>query len=231
MPRVLGILGGMGPEATILLMTSILRATPAEDDSDHIPLLVDNNTQVPSRIAHLIGGTGPDPTPVLVDMAKRLEQMGAEALAMPCNTAHSYLPAIAEAIRIPVFDMVTMTAEQVDGFAPDGPVGILASPATRRTGIFTRAFERLGREVLYAADQDAMLAAIRLLKSGRMSDALPALNAAGKEIGARGAVALVIGCSEFSVAAPHIDQGLPTIDSLAVLTRACTTFALGRVAG
>ncbi len=66
------------------------RASPAQDDADHIPLIVDQNPQVPSRISHLIEGTGDDPGPVLADMARRLVAGGAEALAMPCNTAHHY---------------------------------------------------------------------------------------------------------------------------------------------
>ena len=68
MKRV-GILGGMGPQATVLLMQKIIAATPATDDADHIPLIVDQNPQVPSRIRRLIEGTGEDPAPVLAAMA------------------------------------------------------------------------------------------------------------------------------------------------------------------
>ena len=66
-PRTIGILGGMGPEATILLQQKVLAAVQARDDADHIPLLIDMNPQVPSRIAHLIDGDGPDPGPVLAN--------------------------------------------------------------------------------------------------------------------------------------------------------------------
>ena len=86
--RRVGILGGMGPQATILLMQKVLAAVPAQDDAGHIPLIVDQNPQVPSRIRRLIEGVGEDPGPVLADMARRLVAGGAEALAMPCNTAH-----------------------------------------------------------------------------------------------------------------------------------------------
>ena len=68
--RPVGILGGMGPEATILLMQRIMAAVPARDDSDHVPLIVHQNPQVPSRIAALIEGTGTDPGPVLAGMAR-----------------------------------------------------------------------------------------------------------------------------------------------------------------
>lgn len=91
-PRRVRILGGMEPEATALLMSRIITATSARDDAIHVPLIVDQTPQGPSRIAALVEGTGRDPAPVLAAMARRLEGAGAEALAMPCNTAHHYAP-------------------------------------------------------------------------------------------------------------------------------------------
>ena len=106
MPRRVGILGGMGPEATVLLMQRLLTAARATDDAGHIPLIVDQNPQVPSRIRHLIDNTGADPGPVLAHMADMLEAAGATAIAMPCNTAHHYAPVIRAAITVPFLDMV-----------------------------------------------------------------------------------------------------------------------------
>ena len=96
--RRIGILGGMGPEATVALMQRVIALVPARDDADHVPLIVDQNPQVPSRIAYLIEGRGEDPGPVLIAMARRLETAGAEAIAMPCNTAHHWAGAIAGAV-------------------------------------------------------------------------------------------------------------------------------------
>src|SRR5579872_2815690 len=87
---IIGILGGMGPEATVDLMRRVIAATPARSDADHIHMIVDNNPKVPSRIAAIIETTGPDPAPELIRMAQSLERAGADALAMPCNTAHAY---------------------------------------------------------------------------------------------------------------------------------------------
>lgn len=225
---VIGILGGMGPEATILMMSRLLAATPARDDSDHLPLLVDSNTQVPSRIAHLIERRGEDPTPVLVDMARRLMASGADVLAMPCNTAHSYYGAIADSVQVPMLNMVELSARAADERAAAGPVGILASPAVEITGVFARAFEALGREVIYPADRDGILGAIRAIKSGRAGDALPVLQAAMVELAGRGAQVAVIGCSEFSIVAPQLaDSPLALVDSLDVLVGACVDFADG----
>lgn len=227
MPRVIGILGGMGPEATILLMSRILALTPAQDDCDHIPLLVDSNTQVPSRIAHLIEGTGQDPTPVLVGMARRLHQAGAEALAMPCNTAHGYAGPVAAAVPIPFLDMVALTAARVAADSPAGPIGLLASPAVEKTGIFAKALAQHGREILYPEDRAAMLGAIRAIKAGREGEARPVLQAAIAELAARGAGAAILGCSEFSLLGPRLGpQTLTLTDSVDVLAAACVGFAL-----
>lgn len=227
MPRVIGILGGMGPEATILLMSRILALTPAADDAGHIPLLVHGNTRVPSRIAHLIEGTGPDPAPVLAAMARDLHALGAEALAMPCNTAHGYAGAVAGAVPVPLLDMVALTAGQVARQSPPGPVGLLASPAVEKTGLFAGALARHGRDILYAGDRAAMLGAIRAIKAGRRDAALPVLRTGIAELAARGAVAAILGCSEFSLLGPELGaQPLALTDSLEVLAAACVNFAL-----
>jgi len=81
MHRVVGIIGGMGPEATVDLMRRVLAKTAAHDDQDHIHLIVESNPKIPSRIAHLIEGTGADPTPELIRIAGNLQRAGAEALA------------------------------------------------------------------------------------------------------------------------------------------------------
>src|SRR5690606_39135970 len=103
--RRVGILGGMGPEATVLLMQKLIAAVPARDDADHIPLLVDQNPQIPSRISFLFEGQGQDPGPVIASMASRLQSHGAEAIAMPCNTAHHFAPLIRDAVTVPFLDM------------------------------------------------------------------------------------------------------------------------------
>jgi len=85
MPRekVVGIIGGMGPEATVDFMRRVIAKTPAQDDNDHLRMLVDNNPKIPSRIAALIEGTGEDPSPVLCEMAKGLQAQGAEVFSLP----------------------------------------------------------------------------------------------------------------------------------------------------
>ncbi|MFV1877905.1 aspartate/glutamate racemase family protein [Nioella sp.] len=223
--RRIGILGGMGPEATILMQQRLLQAVPAEDDSDHIPLLIDMNPQVPSRIAHLIEGTGGDPAPVLADMARRLETGGAEALAMPCNTAHSYAASIEAAVDIPLLNMVTLSADR----AGAGRVGILASPATRITGVFDKALEKVGATPIWLRNDAPLLHAIRIIKAnGATVEARNILRAASEELLAMGAETQLVGCSEFSLIAEAASAEAQVIDTLDVLVDAVVAFATAK---
>lgn len=225
--RTVGILGGMGPEATVLLMQKIVAAIPARDDADHIPLIVDQNPQVPSRIRHLIDGTGDDPGPVLAAMALRLQQAGAVALAMPCNTAHHYAPQIRAATRVPLIDMVALSvshAAQVVG--RNGQVGILASPAVRQIGLFDKALAEAGVIPLYAQDETAMLATIRAIKAkGASDETRMALKAASTGLLARGARVQIIACTEFSLIADAIDPDASAFDTLDRLVAGIIAFA------
>jgi aspartate racemase len=231
MLRRIGILGGMGPQATVLLMQRIIDAVPAEDDSDHIPLIVDSNTQVPSRIRALIEGTGANPGPVLADMARRLQAAGAEALAMPCNTAHHYAPDITGACDLPFLDMIALSADAAARAAkPGGKIGILASPAVRTIGIFDRALASRGLVAAYASDQDALLAAIRSIKkSGDTPAARESLTAASAALRDGGAAVQLVACTEFSIVADAVAEGVTAIDTLEVLVSEIVRFSTGAV--
>jgi len=225
--RTVGILGGMGPEATVLLMQKIIAAVPARDDADHVPLIVDQNSQVPSRIARLIEGTGADPVPVLVTMARRLEAAGAEALAMPCNTAHHYAADIRAAVDIPFLDMVTASARLAREVAGQGAtVGLLASPAVAKVGLFDRALAAEGLKVAHPEDGPALLSAIRAIKAhGPDKGSRAALRAASDRLFAQGAALHLIACTEFSLIADAVAPDVRAIDTLDVLVAEIVGFA------
>ena len=142
--KTAGILGGMGPEATVDLMRRIIAHTDARDDADHVRCIVDNNPKVPSRIKALLEGGGVSPGPCLADMARRLEAWGADFLCMACNTAHNYYGEVRAAVGIPVLNMVELTARAASELAPGGAAGILASPAVRLTGLYEGPCAALG---------------------------------------------------------------------------------------
>jgi len=217
-----GILGGMGPEATILLQQRLLARVKARDDADHMPLLIDMNPQVPSRIAHLVEGTGVDPSPVLAKMAQRLERAGATALAMPCNTAHHYAPQIEAAVGIPFLNMVDLSVAHAQLTAEEGArIGFLASPAVRIAGVFDAALDRAGFSALWPEDSGQLLEIVRSIKTdGATPEAQGALKAAANEVVGNGATLLFVACSEFSLLSPYLSLTVPAIDTIDVLADA-----------
>lgn len=225
--RQIGILGGMGPEATVHMMARVVAMTAAEDDSDHVPMMVDNNTQIPSRIKALIEKTGDDPGPVLADMARGLESSGAKALAMPCNTAHHYAAIIEKAVGIPLLNMVTLSSSRLHALEqPVKRVGILASPVVQTTQIFDHAFEPHGIKTVYPVNQNRMLDAIRALKIDS-GDAIAQkiIEKASLELVENRADCLLIACSEISIIADTIPSSILCLDTVDILAEAIIEFA------
>lgn len=217
--KTVGVIGGMGPEATVDFLRRIVAGTPARDDADHIRVLVDNNPKIPSRIAALIDGTGEDPTPVLVAMARGLERQGADFLTIPCNTAHYYLPAIADSVRIPVLDMVGLSIAALGALKPKPRrIGMLASPAVRKVGLYAKRLGDAGYEALFpeGPDETIVFETIRGVKANAVTDRLRGDYAAvARRLIEAGAEAFLIACTELSLLPPP--QGRPSIDALDVL--------------
>lgn len=234
--RPVGILGGMGPEATILMMQKCMghvtrAATGPLDDADHIPLIVHQNPQVPSRIARLIEGRGPDPAPVLAQMARDLAAAGAQALAMPCNTAHHYAPAIRAATDLPFLDMIAATADHLTRAGAQRP-GMLASPATRLAGVFDEAFRTGDLRPVWLEDEAPLLALIRAVKAGGAVAALaPRMTELARAMLSQGADHLLVACTELSLLTDALPGDAPWTDSLDCLTDQIAGFARAPRAG
>ena len=146
MKKTIGIIGGMGPMATVDLMKKVILATDAREDQEHIPILVDNNTNIPDRTAAILG-EGEDPLPELLKSADRLTAGGADFLIMGCNTAHYFLPRMMPHLKVPFVNMIEETAAFCarEGFKK---VGLLASAGTCKSGIYQRALAEAGVEAV-----------------------------------------------------------------------------------
>ena len=226
-PQRIGILGGMGPAATVLFMQRLIDVVPTRDDAGHVPLIVDQNTQVPSRIAHLIEGHGDDPTPVLAVTAQRLQQAGATALAMPCNTAHRYTVAIRDAVDVPFLDMVALaTARARELVGAGGKVGILASPAVETIGLYEAPLRERGLTPIYPDDREALLHAIKLVKAdGPTPLARASFRALSESLLEAGAVTQLIACTEFSLLSDAVSARVIAFDALDCLVEGVVEFA------
>ncbi len=228
--KIVGILGGMGPEATVDLMGRIIRLTPALDDADHIRCIVDNNPKVPSRIKALIERTGEDPGPCMADMGRRLEAWGADFLAIACNTAHFYYDAVQDAVQIPVINLIDIVAKYVkDQFQGCTKVGLLASPAVATTGLYAQRFNQLELQDIWPDPdhQEMLLNVIKEVKKGHTAEAVRAVYAAVcHNLIDKGAEIAIVACTELSA----LGGSLPmrTIDAAEVLAMEIVQVATNR---
>lgn len=201
MKKTLGIVGGMGPAATCDLMEKIIALTAASSDQEHVPMLVDVNTNIPDRTAAILRG-GADPVPEMVKSARRLEAAGADLLIMPCNTAHYFYDRVAENVTVPVLHMPRLTAAVLRQ-AGVKKAGVLATDGTVRSGVYEKALRAEGVEPVYPAPAH-QAEIMRLIYDGvkgrkiplteiPLASILAALRAAGAE-------KFVLACTELPIA-------------------------------
>lgn len=235
--KTVGILGGMGPEATVDLMRRIIAHTSAEDDIDHVHCLVDQNPQVPSRIKVLLEGGNVSPGPCMSGMAKGLERGGADFLCIACNTAHNWYGEIADAVSVPVLNMIEIAARDAAGSlkiqskpASLHRAGILASPAVRLTGLYEAPCHANGLEAIYA-DPDfegELLGVIRAIKSGDTGENIrKRLAAVVRHMEEKGADVLIVACTELGVVG--LDANVPLVDAADALAMEIVQKAGGKL--
>ncbi len=231
MAKIVGILGGMGPAATVDLFQRIVEATPARRDQDHLHILIDNDPAVPDRTAAILED-GPSPLPVMQAGLARLVRMGAELLAIPCNTAHHYWPALQASVEVPLLNMIQETAAWIrEGLPQVERVGILATSGTLAVGLYQRALEAEGLIPLPPTPEEleTIMAAIYQVKAGRAGDEPKALlSRAGLALLERGAQALILGCTEIPLVLRDGDLPAPLVASNQVLAQAVVREALAQ---
>lgn len=220
--KTLGILGGMGPMATVHFYELITSRTMAKKDSEHLNLLLTSRASTPDRTDFILGRSDVSPAPAMCEDARKLEAAGADIIAIPCNTAHYFHRDIAEAVSIPVLNIVFETARHCKsrGFKK---VGILATEATVKTGAYDRALSDLGIDCVTPDDR------IQALVTSVIYDYVKAGREGGDEVFTEianemftlGCDALILGCTELPLAAPENDPRL--VDSLEALAYASVT--------
>lgn len=224
--KTIGILGGMGPEATADLFAKIIKATPATKDQEHLRVVIDSNPTIPDRTAYILG-RGEDPAPLLVETAKNVESMGAGLIAIPCNTAHYFHDAIQAAVKVPVLHMMQEVVRILKGSVER--VGILATTGTLKTGLYHRYLSEAGISVVVPShdDQDEVMDAIYSVKSGKLEKGREIALRQGAKLVRAGAQAVIAGCTELPLVLRDGDLEAPVIDPTKVLAEACVKSAVG----
>ncbi|MBU1290714.1 MAG: amino acid racemase [bacterium] len=220
--KIIGILGGMGPEATIDLFYKIIKFTPAEKDQDHLRIIIDNNPKIPDRTAAILG-KGEDPLPALRESARNLEKAGADFIVISCNTAHYFLSSIQKSVKIPILNMIEEAASETQQRIPQiKKVGLLASIGTYKTEIYPQQFKKFNIEVIYPdkKDKEEAMKAIYAVKAGDLSNEVKGniLKIVQKLID-KGAEAIIAGCTEIPLILKEGDVSVPIIDPTQILAR------------
>jgi len=220
--KIIGILGGMGPEATIDLFYKIIKFTPAEKDQEHLRIIIDNNPKIPDRTAAILG-KGEDPLPALQETAQNLEKAGADFIVIPCNTAHYFLSSIQESVNIPVLNMIEETAKETKKRIPQiKKVGLLASIGVYKSEIYHQHFKKFNIEVIspQEKDKEEVMKVIYTIKAGDLSKRVKKniLKITQKLID-KGAEAIIAGCTEIPLILKEGDVSVPLIDPTQILAR------------
>jgi aspartate racemase len=221
-PLTMAILGGMGPRAAVRFLTQVLDATPAEQDSDHLRVLLDNNVRIPDRCRAVYFGDT-DPVPAMIASIRHLAGGGADFVCVPCNTAHYFHSPVSAGIPIPWLSMIDLVGAEVN--RRHARVLVLASELTTDYGLY----DHVLRSPCYPnrSDRRIVLEAIDAVKRGRipasirreLDELMSKFNSAD---------AVLLGCTELSVLhALHPFRRLPVVDSSSIYATEAVRYALG----
>jgi aspartate racemase len=231
---IVGVLGGMGPLATIDFMSKMLKATSASADQDHVPVIVSSIPQVPDR-TKAFRGEGESPLAAMLDGAQRLKAAGACLLVVACNTAHLWFDDIEQAIGLPMIHLVDAAiADAVVLAGPQGKIGLLGTDATLASGLYvnrapTAAAERVHWLLPTAGEMmELVMPGIDAVKAGDLATGRRLLAEAARSLQLRGAAAVILGCTEIPVVLDGASSPVPLVDATAALARRAVEWSLRR---
>ena len=216
--KVLGIIGGVGPLATMLLGEMIVKRTKAKTDQQHVNMVITNNTSIPDRTTYILDRSKANPVPVMISDAAKLKSIGAEVLAVPCNTAHSFYHDIQQGADMQVLHMINETAKRAAQIGAK-KVGILATTGTLITSVYQLACQNAGVQPI-VPDEETQEMVMSIIyddvKAGRTVDFLKWQQIINKLEGL-GCDRIILGCTELSIVKKELNLDDTYIDSLMVL--------------
>lgn len=228
---LLGVLGGMGPLATVDFMHKVLLATPVGRDQDHIPMVVSCIPQVPDRTA-AFRGEGESPLDAMIGCGQRLLASGAQLVLIPCNTAHLWYAEIQAALQVPMLHLVDAALDDVLRLSVEHQrVGLLATDATLASGLYVNRPPRQGRIIQWLLPtaremSEYVMPGIDAVKVGQLARGATLLATAARALVRRGAGSIVLGCTEIPLALDAERAGCPVVDATAALARRAVEWSM-----
>lgn len=199
---LVGILGGMGPAATVDFYSKLIAATPAATDQEHLRVMIWSDPSVPDR-TRAIAGAGEDPTPVLVRGVQQLKAAGAAFYVVTCNGAHAFLPSVRERVELDYLSLIDVTTKHIANLPGVVSVGLLATDATLMSSLYQESLARAGIVPVLPSpgDQRLVMEAIYGVKAGALSaEQETALHGVADRLVEGGADLIIAGCTEIPLA-------------------------------
>ncbi len=230
--RIVGVLGGMGPDATVDFMSKVIALTPADRDQDHVHMIVDHNPKVPNRQSAILDN-GEDPGPEIAAMARRLEAAGADFLVIPCNTAYVFQGSVIDAVGIPLISIIDETIRAISELIPGvDNVGVLATDGCLRADVYQQAL-RKNEFSSVLPNQDELIQLMDLIgriKAGDQSEAVSdAMQQLASALVSRGAQVVIAACTEIPLVLDETMMSVPLVSSTDVLAQRTVQLARGNL--
>lgn len=218
----LGILGGMGPQATNDFYQFILDRTDAHKDQEHLSAVIFSDTDMPDRTDAILSGEVQPVFDRMLSGARLLERCGCHAIAVPCNTAHYFLDRVQEEVGVPVIHMIRETALELERQGRKR-VCILATDGTIRSGLYQKELEQVHIQPAVPDPETQKLVMSLIydeIKAGHSGD-LDKFAAIHRGIRALECDCVVVACTEMSVFASRNKLPPYYVDAMSVLARRC----------
>ncbi len=226
--RTVGVLGGMGPYATLAFFQSLLTLTPAVKDWDHLRIIIDDNPHIPSRTRHLLYGET-SPVEAMIESCLKLERYPVDMIALPCNSAAVFIPQIQPHLRIPLLNICEITANALAMANPTARrVAVLGGYVTYKRQSYKPFLEQHGIGLLDHGDE-IQRQVEQLIEGIKRDPAAPEHARTMEGMAARlhknwQVDAVVLACTEFGCL-PKLATPVPLIDSSLELARHTVTLA------
>lgn len=218
--KTIGIVGGVGPEASNKFCELLIKNQHAKKDQDHLPFIHFCNPQIPDRTDFILGH-GEDPTDEIVKTCKTLEKAGADFLVIPCNTAHYFLSRVQDEVNIPIVDMTKVLVKNAMAENPFmKKVGILATTGSMKAGLYQKYFKEVGVEAFFPSPEDQeelVMNAIygeKGIKAGNKIEGRRKLLRAAQKLIDDGAESLILGCTEIPLVINNEDFNVRLFDPM-----------------
>lgn len=209
MSKIVGILGGMGPQATCDLFNKIINYTNAKSDQENIHLLIDNNVEIPDRTNYILG-KGENPITPMVETAVKLRNAGAEMIIIPCNTAHYFYNKLTEAVEVPFINMIEEVGKYIYESYGKCKVGLLATTGTYKGKVYETYCDKYNIQIVSPSDEDknCILDLTYKVKSGDMNVDVLKIKEVLNRFNDKGITTIILGCTELPLVFDVLDKDL-----------------------